>query len=93
MYDKKATMRINARLDTEYASKLAYIQQQTHQGVTDIVKSALDLYYQQLQTEQKIPLELLTQANFIGCGEGDGKLSTNYKTILKTGWQKKYGHR
>lgn len=26
-------MRINARLDEEYASKLAYIQQQTNQGV------------------------------------------------------------
>lgn len=39
-------MRINARLDSEYADKLAFIQQQTNQVITDVIKSALELYYQ-----------------------------------------------
>lgn len=47
-------MRINARLDDEYADKLAFIQQQTNQAVTDVIKSALELYYQQLQQEQRM---------------------------------------
>jgi hypothetical protein len=39
-------MRIIVRLDDEYADKLAFIQQQTNQAVTDVIKSALELYYQ-----------------------------------------------
>ena len=41
-------MRINTRLDDEYADQLAFIQQQTNQAVTDVIKSAIELYYQQL---------------------------------------------
>ncbi|BAZ65392.1 hypothetical protein NIES4106_01300 [Fischerella sp. NIES-4106] len=86
------TMRINARLDEEHANKLTYIQQQTHQAVTDVIKFAIDLYYEQLQhQQQKNPLELLTQTGFIGCGEADANLSVNYKSILKDGFKAKYG--
>lgn len=85
-------MRINARLDEEYASKLVYIQQQTNQGVSDVIKSALNLYYQQLKNEQKNHLELLTQTGFIGCGETDPNLSMNYKSILTDSLKAKYGN-
>jgi hypothetical protein len=77
----KNAMRINARLDEEYAHKLNYIQKQTNQPITDVIKSAIDLYYQQLQQEK--PLDLLTQTGFIGCGEADPNLSVNYKSILR----------
>ncbi len=86
------TMRINARLDEEYASKLAYIQQQTNQVVTDVIKSAIDLYYQQLQQQQNNPFSVLTQSGFIGCGQADPNLSANYKQILKDGLKEKYGY-
>lgn len=86
-------MRINARLDQDSDRKLAYIQQQTSQGVTDIIKSAIDLYYQQLQAAAKHPLSLLTQTGFIGCGRADADLSVNYKSTLKQGLQAKHGHR
>ena len=72
-------MRINARLDEEYADKLAYIQQQTNQAVIDVIKSAIELYYQQLQQEQKNALLMLTQTGFIGCRHTDSDLSVNYK--------------
>ncbi|MEH2295756.1 CopG family transcriptional regulator [Nostoc sp.] len=85
-------MRINARLDDEYADKLAYIQQQTNQAVTDVIKSALELYYQQIQQQQKNPLSMLTKTGFIGCGEADPNLSVNYKSILKDSLKAKYDH-
>lgn len=87
------TMRINARLDEEYADKLAYIQQQTNQAVTDVIKSAIELYYQQLQQEQKNALSMLTQTGFIGCGHADPNLSVNYKSILRDGLKAKYDYR
>ncbi|MFN6488314.1 MULTISPECIES: CopG family transcriptional regulator [unclassified Nostoc] len=86
-------MRINARLDDEYADKLAYIQQQTNQAVTDVIKSALELYYQQLQQQQKNSFSMLTETGFIGCGEADPKLSINYKSILRDGLKAKYDYR
>lgn len=84
-------MRINARLDEEYAHKLTYIQQQTQQPVTDVIKNAIDLYYQQLQ--QQKPLDVLTQTGFIGCGQADSNLSVNYKSILKDGLKGKHDYR
>ena len=85
-------MRINARLDEEYADKLAYIQQQTNQAVTDVIKSAIELYYQQLQQKQKNALLMLTQTGFIGCGHTDSDLSVNYKLILRDGLKAKYDY-
>lgn len=82
-------MRINARLDEDYAHKLTYIQQQTHQAVTEVIKTAIDLYYEQLQ--QQKPLDLLTQNGFIGCGQADSNLSINYKSILRDSLKGKYG--
>ncbi|MFN6479318.1 CopG family transcriptional regulator [Nostoc sp. DedQUE07] len=76
-------MRINARLDDEYADRLAFIQQQTNQAVTNVIKSAIELYYQQLQQEQKNTLLILTQTGFIDCGYTDSDLSVNYKSILR----------
>ncbi len=87
----KNAMRINARLDEEYAHKLTYIQKQTNQPVTDVIKSAIDLYYQQLQ--QQKPLDLLTQTGFIGCGEADPNLSVNYKSNLRNNLKDKYDYR
>jgi hypothetical protein len=85
-------MRINARLDNPHASKLAYIRQQTHQGVTEVIKIAIDIYYEQLRQECQNPLALFTQTGFIGCGESDADLSANYKSILQSELQAKYDH-
>ncbi len=86
-------MQINTQLNESDASKLAYIQQQTNQDVTEVVKHAIDLYYQQLQVKHKNPLALLEQAGFIGCGEAEPNLSVNYKSVLQTKLQSKYGNR
>jgi hypothetical protein len=73
-------MQINAQLDEGYAHKLNYIQQQTHQTLTDAIMTAIDLYYQQFQPLK--PLDVLTKNGFIGCGQADADLSVNYKLIL-----------
>ncbi len=39
-------MRLNARLNAEQAAHLAGIQQQTNQSVSEIIRQALEMYYQ-----------------------------------------------
>ena len=50
MYDKRyemwCVMRINARIDDSYEQKLQAIQQATDLNTTEIIKQALDLYYE-----------------------------------------------
>ena len=87
-------MRVNARLDRDRASKFDYIRQRTNKGASDIMKAAIDLYYEKLHQEAHIkPLQLLKQAGLIGCAEGDSDLSVNYKQYLTESLNEKYGHR
>lgn len=87
-------MRVNARLDRDRASKFDYIRQRTNKGASDIMKAAIDLYYEKLHQEAPIkPLQLLKQAGLIGCAEGDSDLSVNYKQYLTESLNEKYGHR
>ena len=87
-------MRVNARLDRDRASKFNYIRQRTNQGTSEIMKVAIDLYYERLRQETPIkPLQLLQQAGLIGCAEGEPDLSVNYKQYLTESLNEKYGHR
>lgn len=83
-------MEIATQLDNDHAEKLAYIQAQTHQNVTEILKQAIDLYYQHLQPTQKSPLEVLQEAGLVGCFEGSPDLSSNYKSIIHEYLDQKY---
>ena len=75
-------MRINVRLDQEYASKLSYLMKATESTVSDVIKRAIDLYYADLQTRQAKPAEIWKQSGFIGCAEGSENLSEDYKDIF-----------
>ncbi|BBC26400.1 hypothetical protein ABRG53_4143 [Pseudanabaena sp. ABRG5-3] len=87
-------MRVNARLDRDRASKFNYIRRRTNQGASDIVKAAIDLYYEKLHQESPVkPLQLLKQSGLIGCAEGDADLSVNYKQYLTESLNEKYDHR
>ncbi|MGB7415027.1 MAG: ribbon-helix-helix protein, CopG family [Thermosynechococcaceae cyanobacterium] len=81
-------MRINARLDDEYAMKLSYLQRQANQSVTEVIKAALDAYYQALTPVEA--LDILTQNGFIGCGEAEANLSRQHKAKLREGLEGKY---
>ena len=84
---------INAVLDDEHIAKLAYIQKQTQASVIETIKHAIAFYYQYLQEQKRDPAFLLKRSGFIGCGDGDPNLSTNYKATLKTILDKKHDHR
>ena len=87
-------MRVNARLDSDRAMKLNYIRQRTNQGTSEIMKSAIDFYYEKLRQKTPVkPLQLLRESGLIGCAEGDADLSVNYKEYLTDSLNEKYGHR
>ncbi|WP_271836540.1 ribbon-helix-helix protein, CopG family [Dolichospermum lemmermannii] len=87
-------MRVNARLDSDRANKFNYIRQRTNQGVSDIMKVAIDLYYEKLHQESPVkPLQRLRESGLIGCAEGDSDLSVNYKQYLTESLNEKYGNR
>jgi hypothetical protein len=44
-------MTINIQIDAEHLEKLAYIKQQTHRDPNTLLSQAIDLQYQQLQTQ------------------------------------------
>ena len=85
--------RINARLDEGHSAKLEYLQRATRLGVSDIVKRGIDLLYEEVRKEVGHPFEILTEAGFIGSGEGPADLSVRYKDELRRLLAAKHGDR
>ena len=85
-------LEINAKINEETADKLAYIQQQTAQEINEILKLAIDNYYQLMAPEKPTAFELLEQSGFIGCCSVETELSVNYKSVLKEELKSKYDH-
>ena len=83
-------MRINARLDEEHSQKLAQLRKLDDLSVSDVVKQAIDLMYDQRTTEPKKKLRALLASNFIGCAQGPEDLSQNYKTYLARDLKEKH---
>lgn len=76
---------INVQCDRETTDKLTYIQQQTNQELPEILRAAINDYYQKLKPKkQKIPFELLEESGCIGCCSVESDLSVNYKQVLVT---------
>jgi hypothetical protein len=83
-------MHIATDFDDEQAEKLTYIQQQTNQGIAEILSKAVDLYYQKIQpsqqlplTPRKSPLEIFKELNLVGCiKDADPDLSVNYRSLV-----------
>ncbi|MCY7332282.1 MAG: CopG family transcriptional regulator [Pseudanabaena sp. CAN_BIN31] len=74
---------LNTKIDRETTDKLTYIQQQTKQELSDILRAAIADYYQKLmQTKKKTAFELLEESGFIGCCSVESDLSVNYKNVL-----------
>lgn len=76
-------MDINTQLNENTAAKLAHLQQMTNQDLEEVLQQVIDLYYQQLQTLPKTPMEILQENGFIGCIQAEPDLSTNYKSIVQ----------
>lgn len=72
-------MRINARIDEKQVKQLEHIKQREQITTTQVVKRALDLYFQQHKVKKRLKIEQLLSSEFVGCAEGPADLSDNYK--------------
>lgn len=86
-------MRINARLDTEHSRKLDFLLRMTNQKISDIVKCAIDVYYEQVKSTRPRPAETLRASGFVGFAKADPELSATYKERLGEALSTKHDHR
>jgi hypothetical protein len=86
-------MEIKAQVTDAEAEKIAFIQQQTHKDISEILKLAIDLYYNHIQEPLDPSLQILEESGFIGCCSVESDLSTTYKSVLATQLNQKYDHR
>lgn len=75
-------MRINARLDPDRSRKLDFLLRMTDQKISEILKSAIDLYYEQIRSARPRPAEILGATGFVGSARAGPELSTRYKERL-----------
>lgn len=94
-------MEITAQVTQIEADKIAYIQQQTNQDISEILRLAIakrlgtriDLYYDHLQAPLDPSLQILEASGFIGCCSVESDLSSTYKSVLSSQLNQKYDHR
>ncbi len=75
-------MRLNVQLTEDEAAQLSFIQGQTQQTPDEIVKRAIDVYYQQFHGQNSDSLTRLKQSVFVGSFEAEENLAANSKSIL-----------
>ncbi len=74
-------MEITTQLDPKYTEKIASIQRQTQQDLSEIIGQAIDLYYQTLETSTPTALELFQSAGLVGCIDTDP--SVPYQSVIQ----------
>ena len=74
-------MEITTQLDPSYTDKIAAIQRQTHQDLSEIIGRAIDLYYQTLEISTPNALELFQAAGLVGCMDTDPSIP--YQTVIQ----------
>jgi hypothetical protein len=74
-------MEITTQLDPKYTEKIASIQRQTQQDLSEIVGRAIDLYYQTLEISTPTALELFQSAGLVGCLDTDPSIP--YQTVIQ----------
>jgi hypothetical protein len=85
--------RVNARLPEDDAKKLAYLARTERKSVSEIIRSAIQRYYNEKKSSDAAAAGMLFKTGFVGCGEGDGDLSTTYKRHIVDYLRKKHGNR
>jgi hypothetical protein len=86
-------MRINARLDEEHVRKLEALKQRRHLTTTEVVKKAIDYFYENEQEHPKGSLHALLESDFVGCFEDNQSTSENYKEVIGKYLDEKYPDR
>lgn len=84
-------MRVNARLDDSYQAKIDYIAASHQFSVSDVVREAIDHYYEAVKAEQVSRVRGLDA--IVGMAQGvdtPADLTTNYKQYLGEMVETKY---
>lgn len=71
-------MEITTQLDPKYTEKIASIQRQTQQDLSEILGKAIDLYYQTLQLETR----QFSRGQLFGCLHGKISVSADFDAPL-----------
>jgi hypothetical protein len=91
--NRERKMRINARLDDDRTRKLQYLVSRTGANISEVIKQAIETYYQEVFSRKNKPGNLLHQSGFVGCADGDAGLSERYKEAFRQGVEVKHDHR
>ncbi|ASF45664.1 hypothetical protein [Methylovulum psychrotolerans] len=77
-------MQITTELDSQHWEKLQALKQSLQKESAELIALAIDeLFVKNVGvTEGKNAYQLMQQSGFIGCMEGDGSFSENYKSYL-----------
>jgi hypothetical protein len=86
-------VRVNARLDDDRSRKLELLTALTGATISDVLKRAIDLYYDTMRRDRLRPAEILEKEGFVGSAHGDPDLSENYETALEGILAGKHDHR
>ena len=86
-------MRLNARLSAEHAAQLTQIQEQTQASVSEIIRRALEVYYQTVCKRPTSAKEVFATTGFMGCAEDEPELGATYKSKLASSWDQKHDPR
>lgn len=82
-------MRVNARLDDASRRELQQLVRDTGRSVTDVIREAIHRFYLQEAAQNHTLAEDF--ADLIGCIDGPGELSVNYKQVLRESLTRKHG--
>lgn len=76
-------MQLNTELDSQYYENLQQLQRTMGKDLQAVLESAIDeLYARQKVAVGRDALAILKKNGFIGCMQGDGNLSQDYKQKL-----------
>lgn len=75
-------VKISVRLDAERSRKLDVLMRTTDQGMSEVIKMALDHYYDDARTDRRPAAEILRATGFVASGEAAPDLSESYKDEL-----------
>lgn len=85
-------MQIIAQLDDSYQEKIRAIQQATDLNTDEIIKQALDLFYEKTALTGREKNQKLLET-LAGGGHGPADGSVNYKKYVADYLDEKFGHR
>lgn len=78
-------MQITTELDSQHWERLQALKQSLQKESAELIALAIDeLFLKNVgeKTEGQSAYQLMQQSGFIGCMEGDGSFSENYKSYL-----------